>query len=414
MIERVAGSGTGSKRDQGRGDEGAPRQGPFPCLDAYRAIGMVMILAFHAYFYSLAHKKGIFGPLLARFDVALPFFFVLSGFLLFRPYVDALFAERTPISASRFLRNRAVRIFPAWWFALLGAVVLFHVRFHSAGEFFTFAFLLQIYRSAKVFDPRFQPIYQSWSLATEIGFYVLQPVLAWALRRTLTGRDERTKIVSLVAVVAGFYVAGTAFRAAVVTVKPGWQKAAALAVPSWLDIFAIGMALAVASVWHARTGRQLRVLDYLSRHLLVSWGLAAGFFWISTRFSPPKQPLVFHGREYVARYFLYGLVALFFLLPAMIGDQRVGRVRAVLSSRLMVLLGTVSLGFYLFHVGFLGKAQSWTGAAAFQASFVKEIAIALPLTLVAATVSYLAVERPALRLKSWRRRRTRQVGEVSA
>ena len=108
------------------------------------------------------------------------------------------------------------------------------------------------------------------------------------------------------------------------------------------------------------------------------------------------------------------LVAFFFLVPAMIGDQGIGRIRAFLSSRVMVLLGTVSLGFYLFHVGFLGRAQSWTDAAAFQASFFKEIAIALPLTLLAAIVSYLVVERPALRLKSWRRRRSGPVREASA
>jgi peptidoglycan/LPS O-acetylase OafA/YrhL len=398
MIERLG--------DQPVAEAAAPAtRAHFRCLDAYRAIGMLMILLFHAHFYALAHKMGVLGPVLGRFDVALPFFFVLSGFLLFRPYVVALLADRPPASAARFYRNRAIRIFPAYWFALLGAVLLFDVRFHSVGEFLTFAFVLQIYRSSLVFGSRFQPIYQSWSIATEIGFYVLLPLLAWGLRRAVAGRDDRVKITGCVALVAALYVVGTAFRAAVVAFHPSWQGSAVLSVGAWLDIFAIGMILAVASAWHAHTGRHVAALEWLSHHVVVSWALATLFFWITTRFAPPKQPLVFHGTEYVARYFLYGLVSFFFLVPGMIGDQGVGRIRAVLGSRVLTFLGTISLGFYLFHVGFLGRAQAWTGAGAFQASFLEEVAIAVPLTLVAGTVSYFLVERPALRWKGDRRSR---------
>ena len=107
----------------------------------------------------------------------------------------------------------------------------------------------------------------------------------------------------------------------------------------------------------SRCGRR-RCFAVLGDHPAVSWTIAALVGLSFATFSPPSTPGVF-GAEYWVRWFLFGVFSFFLLAPAMFGDQTAGRGRRFLASRPLVLLGTVSLGFYLFHLAFLGKVQEW-------------------------------------------------------
>jgi peptidoglycan/LPS O-acetylase OafA/YrhL len=56
-------------------------------------------------------------------------FFVLSGFLLWRPFASAVASGRDLPSLSRYARNRTLRILPAYWVVLaVSALVLQSVR----------------------------------------------------------------------------------------------------------------------------------------------------------------------------------------------------------------------------------------------------------------------------------------------
>src|SRR4051794_41795500 len=52
-------------------------------------------------------------------DAGVALFFVLSGFLLYRPFVAARLDGRPAPSAGRYLRRRLLRILPPFWLALL-------------------------------------------------------------------------------------------------------------------------------------------------------------------------------------------------------------------------------------------------------------------------------------------------------
>ncbi len=82
------------------------------------------------------------GGLLARMDVGVAIFFVLSGFLLYRPWACATLAGRTP-RARRYLWRRAVRILPAYWVALV--VVLLTVADASPADAVRHLTLTQLY-----------------------------------------------------------------------------------------------------------------------------------------------------------------------------------------------------------------------------------------------------------------------------
>ena len=387
---------------------GAVERAHFPCLDAYRAIGMTAVFLAHAHYASIATDQGIFRPIFDRFDIGLPIFFVLSAFLLYRPFVVSQLAGRPAMATHRFYRHRIFRIFPAYWFALTVIVIWFGIKFDSLWQGVSFYALLQDYGSGPVFDPKFQPIYQAWSLATELAFYALLPLFAWAMRRSLR-RFQLDAQVRLLLVVCGvLYAAGALFRLYLVAGDPTWGKNAVLWFPAWLDMFALGMALAVVSAWIGYTGHGPAIVDWAGRHPGMMWAISGLIFAGICVIGPNRTPLVVT-KEYVLRQAVYGFCAVFFVLPGIFGDPYVGRIRAFLRHRTMAYLGAISLGFYLFHVAFLAKAEDWTGANPFHANFFAIVAIALPLTFLAANFSYYIVERPFLRLKGhpistlWRR-----------
>jgi peptidoglycan/LPS O-acetylase OafA/YrhL len=61
-------------------------------LDGVRAIAAMSVLIYHVGLKSFAVPSAAYGNVLSRLDVAVPIFFVLSGFLLYRPFVAARLA----------------------------------------------------------------------------------------------------------------------------------------------------------------------------------------------------------------------------------------------------------------------------------------------------------------------------------
>ena len=58
----------------------------FPQLDAVRALAAAMVVATHAAFWTGHYQGGVGSYLLTRLDSGVALFFVLSAFLLSRPY----------------------------------------------------------------------------------------------------------------------------------------------------------------------------------------------------------------------------------------------------------------------------------------------------------------------------------------
>ena len=128
------------------------------------------------------------GPYFARLDIGVCIFFVLSGFLLFRPFVHAQFSEKTVSSSGPFWFRRIVRIYPAYWIALIIALIfdLCEPVRDTTGHFLSFG-LVHIY--SRDMSRIFSGITQSWSLVTELGFYFILPFLAMVGRRLGKGRS---------------------------------------------------------------------------------------------------------------------------------------------------------------------------------------------------------------------------------
>jgi peptidoglycan/LPS O-acetylase OafA/YrhL len=100
-------------------------------------------------------------------------FFLVSGFLLYRPFVlSYLSGERSP-NTRRFWQRRLLRIMPAYWLALTLLAYVFHLVAMGPGlQGVVCQYLfLQIYFTTQIFFG----ISQAWSLCTEMSFYLVPP-----------------------------------------------------------------------------------------------------------------------------------------------------------------------------------------------------------------------------------------------
>ena len=192
----------------------------FPALDGIRALAVSLVFVSHA-------VTGHFLTEHANLGVTL--FFVLSGFLLYRPFVVGRNTAAAP-SVGRYFRRRALRILPAYWLAL---TVILALTAFPENTWRTYL-LLQTYSPHTIFEG----IPGAWSLCVEATFYIALPVYAALVARARLAL--RSELVLLV----GLTVASVGFRE---LVGPGdvWAYAT---LPGTLAWFAAGMALARLSV----------------------------------------------------------------------------------------------------------------------------------------------------------------------
>lgn len=330
-------------------------------LDGLRAVAALSVLLFHVWLY---RPGGLPGPrdalgdkLLFECSRGLMLFFVLSGFLLYRPFL------RRRVDLPRYALRRVARIVPAYYVCVLGCLALYAAIGYDAivpagDRLALFAVFAQNYSADTVMQ--LDPV--TWTLCVEVAFYLVLPLLALAAR----GRARVTVLLALVA--ATLLWNGAA---------PGLLASKAL--PAYIGHFALGMLVAV---WAERGVR----LSRTSTAALVAAGcalLVLNGYWHET--AAPS--------DFVRAVLANLPAALGFALVLAAAVAGSGPSVAWLRARPLAAIGTVSYGVYLWHVPLL-LALRETGAL--PAPLALRFAMAAPLALLAGTASWLLVERPSL------------------
>jgi peptidoglycan/LPS O-acetylase OafA/YrhL len=320
-------------------------------------------------------------------------FFLLSGFLLYRPFALAALADRAAPRIGRFYLRRALRILPAYWLAVLGTLFLLSDRTPSRSDVISYLTLTQTYDHHNL-DPS---LTQMWTLAVEISFYAVLPGLAW-LARSRRWRGVERALRRQLLVLAG--LVAVAVAADGYAHRGGHDQRSLIWLPANLDWFAAGMLLAVLSAVPAgaRTGRRLLArLHELATAAGSCWLVAVLLFWLATLpLAGPRDLTVPTGWEWSIKHWLYTLAAAALLLPLIFSDG--GRIGALLASRPMRLLGELSYGVYLWHLGLLLAIQRWLGLRTFGGHFGELFWLTAVAATAVAAVSWFGVERRLLRL----------------
>ena len=382
---------------------------PFPLLDGYRAIAAFMVLTTHVAFNTGEIRTPVLGPLLGRMDFGVTLFFLLSGFLLYRPWARAAMTATSGPGVGGYALRRATRILPAYWamviFTLLLLPEIQPVRWQAWPVHLG---LLHIYVPGFTLEG----LTQTWSLATELAFYILLPVIAWIAGRRGRGNPDASTRFQLTVLAVAVLIAW-AFTVMRVTGALGISTITGYWLPGFLDWFAIGMAAAVIQVRLSKGGAPTWMLSVRQIAQATGWCLliAAGLAVIAA--TPIAGPLTFDPAEpnsLVIKHVLYGVIATFLLLPGFLG---VGDTRdevsphswwaAILANPIVVYLGTISYGVFLWHLVLLRFIQNALGLQVFSGGFWIVWPLVVLASIAVASASWFILERPVL---AWAHRRT--------
>jgi peptidoglycan/LPS O-acetylase OafA/YrhL len=372
------------------------RAARFPLFDSLRAIAAITVLCFHAAGpVRLAESDAFYRPYVAHLDVGVTVFFLISGFLLYRPFALGCAEGAAAPEARAYAWRRFLRIVPAYWVAL--TFVLFVLLGHDVYD--GKRDVLRLYTFTQLYDPDtiLKGISQAWTLCVEVTFYAFLPIWALAMRRLVARRPERWLRVELVGL-ACLFAGSLAYKAVLLRgalVTPENFPAVG-SLPGYLDQFAIGMTLAVLSVRLSREQRLPRPLAWIEAWPGIAWAVAlAAYVAVCNIGLPVGLESGYDASRWLGRDLLFSLVALGLLLPAVFGATERGVVRRVLANRVLLYLGLVSYGIFLWHLALINKLQD----LGVSTSYLGWVALGLAAATVVASLSYYLVERPALRLK---------------
>lgn len=397
----------------------------FPGLEGMRAVAASLVVLTHATFLAGDQRSGWLAQPGRFGDAGVAIFFTLSGFLLYRPFVVAHLEGEPQLPALAFWWRRILRIFPCYWVALTVLWGLhtfqpfgFAIGFDLGPQWWKYYLLLQIYIPALGQGG----IAQSWSIATEVSFYVLLPL--WALGIRGISRRRPTPFGLEIGGIAALFVFGYLSRwwfshydGLAVPIIPGflpegvtWRAVSFTWLPNQIDFFAIGMAVAAVHVFTTRNGTIDRLAAWTKWPSL--WWVAALGVYLTITYGLGDNPADYKSGYWQGRSVLYGLLGLTMIVPLVFGDQRRGLIRRFVNWKPIWWIGVVSYGFYLWHLSLmerlvtmpdpLGGSPQWTGVRGWtlQNANVYGLLIgAFVLGLAVAGASWYLVEKPLLRFK---------------
>jgi peptidoglycan/LPS O-acetylase OafA/YrhL len=309
-------------------------------LTGIRAVAALLVMLTHAAYTTGNYTQGYVGLMYSRMEIGVAIFFVLSGFLLFGPWVKALASGGPSPSVRRYAWHRVRRIMPAYAVTVIAAYLLYHFRTagpnpgHTWMGFLRNLSLTQIYTDQYLFSYLHQGLTQMWSLAVEVAFYVVLPLLAYLLVVVLCRR--RWRPVLLLTGLAGLALLTPAWLILVHTTD-FLPDGARLWLPTYLSWFIGGMMLAVLQSMGVRT------------YAMASVPLAvACFFIVSTPIGGDPTTSPAELREALVKVAFYAVIAVLMVAPLALGDR--GLYAKFLASRPMVFLGEISYEIFLIHL----------------------------------------------------------------
>jgi len=309
-------------------------------LTGIRAVAALLVMLTHAAYTTGNYTHGYVGLVYSRMEIGVPIFFVLSGFLLFGPWVKAAAAGGTPPSVRRYASHRVRRIMPAYVVTVLVAYALYHFRTagpnpgHTWIGLFRNLTLSQIYTDNYLYSYLHQGLTQMWSLAVEVAFYVVLPPLAYLLLVVLCRRRWRPLL--LLAGLAGLALITPAWLILVHTTDV-LPDGARLWLPTYLSWFIGGMMLSVLRLLGARAYALACVPLAVVCYFIVSTPIAG---------EPTTSPSEL--REALFKAAFYAVIATLAVAPLALGDR--GIYAKFLASRPMIFLGEISYEIFLIHL----------------------------------------------------------------
>lgn len=364
-------------------------------LDSLRGFSTILIVVYHISFvsgYTVAHANSS-GAYIDRLNIGVAIFFVLSGFLIFRPFAHSLI-HGSPLPKTRpYYLKRAARILPGYWLALFVLAGLNALTIVNTSGFIRNVFIVHSFTEHNVFTG----IRQAWTLAIEMSFYVVVPAFAYVFVRQTKRRDGPVSVSTLLKALSFLFIGTYVFRVVTHHSHFWFLNTAHLWLPSHMDTLALGMGLAVLveAPLSAKTLSKLR--NFIANHT-GSFVVCSILVWLIS--ANINMAIGLNKTEFhidLLGHFLYGIASVLIVAPYCVDSQSL-LVKAM-SFRLFTWLGAISYGIYLWHMAFLGGnfAEKHMPYAENDGQVLIRFLVVFPASIAIASLSYYVLERPIIR-----------------
>jgi peptidoglycan/LPS O-acetylase OafA/YrhL len=382
-------------------------------LDGVRGLLCLMIAVTHVTTHyspktAATWQTGLFG-------FSLVYFFVLSGFLLFLPYVRNLVDERSGMpDVTDYVVHRFARIVPCYLVIFLFVNYVLQIAYiqnpaiqpvgtddgtgmiTDPGQLIANLTLMQTYFPAYIQTG----INPSWSLTLEYAFYASLPLLGFLLFR-LRKRSTRNPFVlaalaPLILLAIGFvgrslmplvFAHSSTTDFILLNWGPNWAAVFAKSFLTNADNFALGMLAAIVFValehgaLPERIAKRVRMLSAVA---ILPVFLVSGV-------------LLVVANQYATMGVSVVAALMILVIVAPLGRGQKTKLAVWLDIRPIRYVGEVSLSAYLWHFPMLlllGRLGWMAGDTL--PGMLRNIVLLLTCTILAATVTYYLVEKPGM------------------
>jgi peptidoglycan/LPS O-acetylase OafA/YrhL len=385
-----------------------------PGIEGARAIAAGSVLVYHCWLFGSPDRSSPrLGPLtglMPHLALGVILFFSLSGFLLYRPFAASVVRGVPGPGIGSYLRNRALRILPAYWVILLLTGVALQVallrddtsKLQLGSLIREPVTLVDNILLVQSYDPDtlLTGIGPAWSLVIEVAFYLVLPVLAtlavvlarparsrWGRRRAALAPPAVMLLVGLTGKMVAHLSAGSSSGW-----EADWHSVLARSFLANADLFAFGMALAVL---HTEVRDGAVILP--RRWRAVALAAAALAALVALRVTPDGMGLG------VARYDILMAVACSLLLAVVIlpdpTPSHGRRLLSVLDAPALVAVGLASYSLFLWHEPLVYWLREHGLTLAGAGGFLVNLVVLAGVAGALAALTYRFVERPAMARK---------------
>jgi peptidoglycan/LPS O-acetylase OafA/YrhL len=332
----------------------------YPEIDGLRFLAIIAVLLVHIIDETLIRGLHLpmgnisLGPQIEHLSRGVQLFFVISGFILARPFIRDYRDKKEPVSLKKFYVRRVTRLEPPYLISLAIYALALLFSHKMPGLLILKSGLSSAIYTHNLF-PYLSPLnFVTWSLEIEIQFYLIVPILAlvFTIRKTLYRRLLLTASVILLAL------------------YPSHQLTTH-SLPSQLAFFLLGLLLA-----------ELNVLNQKATQ--YRWDVFTVIAWLGVFLAPSSS---------------YPLLLLS-LGMAFTCSLRAPIARRFLCFRPVALIGGMCYSIYLMHMLIISLLFTLTRHLLrfdkVWENVLIEITVLLPLVLAGSVVYYLAVERPCM------------------
>lgn len=333
-------------------------------------------------------------------------FFVLSGFLLSRPFWTALDHGRPLPSLGIYALQRAARILPGFWVALTASLVLSIAVFEAVPDGWLFLrYVAGFFLVSDWHWTSFYPVEVNtplWSIGFEVTSYVLLPLGFLALFALGHGNIKPWQArLAWLAVVAAALGAHQLFVELVVVdpSRTGWQFGLQGGAKTWMPWFNPFAFFAMFAIGALAGGVQVVLARYRSLMFdalaLVALGATGAFIW-SNAIGGPSD---FYGLLHIPYGFPVFQLLIGATLAVIPSTIVVGR---LLDNRVVRSVATLSFGIYIWHFLVLELVRHWFmpelahGQMADMPSMLAGSALVVAITIAIAAASYRWIEAPVI------------------